>query len=225
MNSLLSELLSAFLYFVCGFLTALILTGCGQDEGTFHGGGNGRPPLDYVTRARAEIEISIGPDRQIRFANPTSVPVSYVYAASATMTVDAAQLVPALSGDTLDLGQVSITEIKDNNLKVCGGGENTRCTQALVLIYTTGTASAGMYNSVDGYGVPIAAGLVAANAVVGLARANAAIVQTHAIQGNKNQFREEDFSAAPVYQIESDFSNAGAGSYSTVLVIEYGLSL
>lgn len=214
----------AVLLFLGVVLTwVLLLVGCGQDQMGFSSG-SPKPPFDFVPRARAEFQVSVGPDRQVRFANPTSVPVSYVYVANATMTVNTSGIVAALSGDTLDLGEATITNLRDNNLKVCGVHEDTKCTTALILIYTSGTAAAGMYNSTDGYGVPIVAGL-STLATVGLARANAAVVQTQAIPGNKNQFRDSDFSTTPTYQIESDFSNAGAGSYSTTLVIEYGLSL
>jgi hypothetical protein len=161
-------------------------------------------------------------------ANPTSVPISFVNAPNASMTVDTALFVaPALPVfDSASYGSLKITTLKDNNLKVCGVGGNTKCGTALIRMYTTGTAGAGLYNAADGYGATISAGLSTTRATVGLTSANSAVVQTYTIPANKNNIRETDFSPAVMqYNVDVDFSNAGAGTYTTTLVVEYGLAL
>jgi hypothetical protein len=61
--------------------------------------------------------------------------------------------------------------------------------------------------------------------VAGLGSANAVIVQTlTGIPNNKNVIRHTDFSPTPTFNIDGDFTNAGAGSYSTTVVVEYALA-
>jgi hypothetical protein len=57
---------------------------------------------------------------------------------------------------------------------------------------------------------------------VGLGAANAAVVQKISIAANKHVLHLSDFPSSQ-YQMRTDFTEAGAGSYSTTLVIEYGL--
>jgi hypothetical protein len=60
---------------------------------------------------------------------------------------------------------------------------------------------------------------------VGLGAANAAVMQTISIAATKRVVRLSDFSPMPNYNIKFDFTDAGAGDYSTTIVLEYGLSL
>lgn len=158
-------------------------------------------------------------------ANPTSTPITVVNAPNASLTVNTASLTAgAITNDILALGSATVTNLRDNQLRVCGTNGNQKCGTAVIRMYTTGTAAAGLYNSADGYGAPLRAGMGSTRSVVGLGAANAAIVQTYAIPANKNVIRETDFASPMTYNVDSDFSNAGSGTYTTTLVVEYGLA-
>jgi hypothetical protein len=134
--------------------------------------------------------------------------------------------VPPLTGDTLNLGILSISALKDNDLRVCGTNGKTKCTKAIVRMYTTGQAGAGLWNTLDGYGAPLKAGL-SGNPMqtTGLNAVAAVTLQEYTIPSTKNVLNLSDLSQATSYAIEADFSNAGAGSYQTTIVLEYGLAL
>ncbi len=135
-------------------------------------------------------------------------------------------VVPAVSNAVLDFGNLAISKLQDNNLKVCGSNGKTKCTKAFLRIYTTGVAGAGIYNSDDQYGAPLSAQLSgSAVQTVGLDPAGAVVMQTYTIPSNKKVLRLSDFSPVPRYNVKSDFTDAGAGDYSTTIVVEYGLSL
>jgi len=88
-----------------------------------------------------------------------------------------------------------------------------------------GADGAGLYNSADGYGAPISSGLQnSASYSIGLGPSGAATLQSFVIPANKNVLRLSDFSPTPVYQLAADFTNAGAGTYETTVVIEYLLA-
>jgi hypothetical protein len=160
-------------------------------------------------------------------SNPTDVPVTVINAPDANMEVDRTKFVlPPIKSEPLTFGQLIVSSLRDNNLKVSGTNGKTKCTKAYIRIYTKGTAGAGMWNAADGYGAPITAALgMNAAQSVGLNQAGAAVVLQANVAANKNVFRLSDFGVAADFRIDSDFSNAGAGTYSTTLVVEYGLSL
>lgn len=155
-----------------------------------------------------------------------STTVTYTNAPSVTYTLNvsglAPNITPTFTGETLDLGSVTISVLTDNNLKVCGTGGNTKCTQATISMYTTGT-TAGFLNTGDTYGVPVYAGTLNPTTQVGLGAGNAVAVQQVTILASTNKQHLTDF-PSPTYAITSDFSNAGSGNYSMTLVIEYVLS-
>lgn len=61
-------------------------------------------------------------------------------------------------------------------------------------------------------------------AVVGLGAANAHMIQQIDIPANKHTILLSDFSPVPVINIRGDFINAGAGSYSTTINVEFALA-
>jgi hypothetical protein len=139
------------------------------------------------------------------------------------MTLDNNSLiVPAISSQLLSFGSIKITDLLDNDLKVCGSNGKQKCGTALIRVYTTGVGGAGLYNTLDGYGAPILAGQTQLSPV-GLNVSGAAVMQTIAIPNNKNVLRYSDF-VNPIYTVNIDFSNAGTGSYSTTLIVEYALA-
>ena len=183
---------------------------------------------DFVVKARFTADItSNGPGTMSVMANPTNIPVSVIVSPNATLTVDSSGFaVPPISEAILDFGDIALTDVRDNSLRVCGTDGKTKCTKAVIRMYTTGVAGAGIWNAADGYGAPLLAKLTGGTVqTVGLGSANAVTVQSITIPNNKNNIRFSDFTQTPNYEIGADFTNAGAGSYSTTLVVEFGLSL
>ena len=122
-----------------------------------------------------------------------------------------------------NFGTLQLANLQDNQLKVCGTNGKTKCGTAMIRIYTTGTSGAGLWNADDQYGAPITAGK-STLAPVGLNASGAAIVQQISIPANKHVLTLQDF-ASPKYAMEVDFTQAGTGTYSSTLVIEYALGL
>ncbi len=191
-----------------------------------------------VIKARAVLAIESGQSGAVaRFLSPMlltsawagstgSKGIQITNGPSTVMTMsDTLWSQPQITSAVLDFGSLSISNLVDNNLKVCGTNGNQKCTHAFVRVYTTGTAGQGLWNSADGYGLPITVSMTAGQSLgtVGLNAGNAVTAQSVAISANKNVFRQSDFGATPSYQFNIDFSNAGAGDYATTLIVEYGL--
>lgn len=193
--------------------------------------GQGAP---IVVKARAIFKLSMNNQtpgvvsvQGVIAGNPAQVPITVINAPNATMTINTDQFtIPSISNTLLNFGSIAIDALMDNDLRVCGDKGNRKCTQAVIRVYTTGQAGGGLYNSDAGYGIPITSSAATGGDVeVGFEMQNAAVIQAHAIPNNKHVLKLSDFSPAPVFQIKSDFTEAGAGSFSTTLVIEYGLTL
>lgn len=167
---------------------------------------------------------SDGDDRQLVFAligtGSKSQPMTATVAANVRYTVDATNFVTPTPVDLASYGTLDVTDLRDNDLRVCGAGGTSRCTTGYIRIYTSGSPGAGLWNAAGGYGVPIKTGTT----TVGLGTGGAAVVKTAAI-GSANVLRLRDFTTASSLQVPvaADFTDAGAGSYSTTLVLEYGL--
>ena len=96
----------------------------------------------------------------------------------------------------------------------------------MIRIYTTGTApgytgglTAGFINTNDTYGVPVYTGAQNADTQAGLV-SGAAPVQSISIPSSHHIVSIGDFSST-TYPVTADMSNAGAGAYAMVLVVEY----
>ncbi|MEK6706523.1 MAG: hypothetical protein AABZ06_12130 [Bdellovibrionota bacterium] len=151
--------------------------------------------------------------------------VTVVNAASTTAAFDDSLfIIPEISNGLMDFGYLQFTALTDNDLKQCGPNNNQQCGTAFFRIYTTGQGGSGFWNAADGYGAPITGGQQGNLLSVGLGSDNAAVVQTLSIPNNKHVVNLSDFSPAPKYNIKGDFTEAGAGSYSATIVVEYGLS-
>lgn len=203
------------------FAAASLVTGCGE---------NLNPRLkklfseesQVVVRARAEISVTTS-ERTMRAS--VSQPVTVTNAAAVDMTLDNSAFVPpTISNSVMNFGDIAIGSLLDNDLKVCGPSQNQKCNTALIRVFTSGSSGTGLFNEIDGYGVPLTSMLTTA-LTVGLGAANAAVMQTLSIPANKRVIRLSDFTPAPVYQIHADFTDAGAGTFSTTIVIEYALTL
>ena len=155
------------------------------------------------------------------YAATGSTTVTYNNSGSTTFTINVGSFTPGgFTGTTLSLGSVGVATISDNNLKVCGTG-NTKCVTAVIRAYTTGTI-AGFVNTAESYGAPVYTGTLNPTSPVGLLAAGSVQVQTISIANNKHTISLSDF-PAPTYTVNSDFSNAGAGSYTMTYVLEYAL--
>lgn len=225
-------------------LSTLFLGSCGEtNPARYLGEPMGKEDIDgYTPVARAFITISKNDPSfsmillkslnpiQNAFAQSQSATVTYTAIENASITVDVAALIPVLSGggDTLDLGSVTITDLKANKLKVCGPGNNQKCTQAVIRAYTTELVGfegiEGFVNKTDLYGVPVSFGPTTASESVGLSSANAGILQSYTIPFNDNKLTQSDFADLD-YVGAVDFSNAGVGSYEMTLVIELAVAL
>lgn len=148
--------------------------------------------------------------------------VTSINADSTQFSINATNLVAGgFNGDTLSLGEFSIAGLNDNKLRVCGSNGRTKCTKAVIRVYTMGSLS-GFVNTADSYGVPVYCGTLNPTTAVGLLAAGSVQVQNIAIPANKNKLTIADF-PSPTYGVGSDFSNAGSGSYAMTFVVEYVL--
>lgn len=177
-----------------------------------------------VIKSRTVLDVGVGGSHKLfSVTGSQTIPVSVTNAASTTVVYSTANFViPAISTAVLDCGSLSISQLSDNNLMVCGTNGKTACTSAVIRIYTTGVAGAGVYNAAGGYGAPLSAGLNSPLSTVGLSSGNAAVVQTVSIPSTTHVLTASAF-GTPTYKVQADFSNAGAGTYSTSLVLEYVL--
>lgn len=213
----------------CLMFSALILAACSPDKHNVASGVDDPQQPESseaygVVRATAYMDVDIGANGEITPSARASYPVTIVNPPSVTFNIDTSRMVvPAISNTMLNFGKIAISALVDNQLRICGSNSKKKCGQAFIRMYTTGTAGAGIWNAEGGYGMPIYANKTgSAQLTVGLDAARAAVVQTVAIPANKNVLRLTDF-PTPAYEMRSDFTEAGAGSYSTTLVIEYGL--
>lgn len=156
--------------------------------------------------------------------------VTYTSAETNNFAINLANIVAVESGDsnTLDLGSMDVSALKVNKLEQCGVGLDEQCTSAIIRVYTTDVTGhagvAGFVNTTYGYGTPFLAGETTASQTVGITVANAAILDTYAIPANDKKLTISDFSGV-VYEMEVDFSNAGAGDYEMNITIELALGL
>lgn len=174
---------------------------------------------NVVVKARATINLHTD-------STPVSGeegPVNVTLTASTTGTLDTSGFIsnPTMSNAIINFGTLRFSSLQDNDLNSCGGG-SSKCVTALFRMYTINTAEPGFYSSVLNFSAPISAGLPGTTFLpIGLTEANAAILQTYSIPSSQQEVNLSDFSPLPIYDIIADFRRAGAGSYTTTLVLEY----
>jgi len=219
------KLLSAFVIAI----VAIAFSGCGAPYAeNFLSDDPSSTPDDSrpITRAQAFLKVEFG-NQGAHFASSGIQPISVVNAPSVRMTLDTSQFViPEISNSVMDFGFLAVTDLFDNQLRICGKSGNVQCGRALLRMYTIHQSGAGIFNSLDNFGAPIIAG----NSVlgffsVGLDVLGAAELQSYTIPVRQHVMRLADFAPAPKYQIAADFTDAGAGTYTTTLVLEYALAL
>jgi len=133
-------------------------------------------------------------------------------------------VIPTLSNDVLSFGSLKLKTLSTNDLRKCPNNPARKCKKAIIRIYTSGVAGAGFYNTEDGYGVPLLASSALPEAEVGLGVENSYSVHEIVIPANKHTIQLSDFSPAPVINVKGDFTNAGAGTYSTTINVEFALA-
>lgn len=227
---------------LCMILTALLLNGCGKEVEITNLLSSKLPPIGtpsldgVIVRSRAFIPVDsssasafqkfMGLITPLAYALSGNQPISVSNSPSSSMTLSNAQWnVPVISNTVIDFGNLAVTDLLDNDTKQCGANGNKKCGIALIRMYTTGAGGAGVWNSVDSYGAPIIAHHAgAAQGTVGLDAAGAVTLQSYNIPNNQHAVHETDFAPSPIYNVKADFTNAGAGTYSTTLVVEYALA-
>ena len=167
-----------------------------------------------------------------------TISVTYTNPGVTTFTVNTSQLGNAITttGDTLNLGTVSIGSLDDNTIRVCTGAPAQRCNRLYIRVFTLGTATGGITGvagfinkslTTDPYGLPVYAGSVITplgfNASPTAATVSgAATVYTYTIPNNANRVRLSDLVNTPI-PIKADLTNAGSGNYEMNLVVQYAL--
>lgn len=181
-------------------------------------------PDGSVVKSRSAMNVSLGGilRSSTKFTTSGQIPVSITNEASTITEFDTSQVVmPTITNSVLNLGSISLNQFSDNNLQVCGNAGTTQCSNAIIRIYTTGTEGPGFYNTTGGYGAPITAGQ-STMTTVGLGNTAAATLQTINISNTTHVLSLSSFNS-PKYNLKADFTNAGAGTYTATLVIEYVL--
>jgi hypothetical protein len=225
------------------FMSLVLLSACGGSPNVVSEVPQPLPPIEIpgpdnvVVHGRAVVVISNEQETAFMnlfnrfivpraYASTGSTTVTYTNAASTNFTISVAGLAPTFSptftGDTLNLGSVVLSGLNDNNLKVCNPGGNTKCTQAIIRVYTTGS-TAGFVHTTDLYGAPVYTGTLNPSTAVGLNAGGSVQTQLFAIGSTVHKVVLADF-PSPTYAVTSDFSNAGAGPYSMTYVVEYALA-
>jgi hypothetical protein len=212
------------------FSLAASISGCARFSplrAALGNGTNGEVEVDsLIVKARGTMEVSSGASTSgvSALSENASIPISVVTTANTKVEFDTSEFkVPVLANDILNFGSIKISKLIDNDLAVCGAAGNVQCTKAVIRIYTTGTAGAGLWNAAGGYGAPISAGLSTARSTVGLGATSAAIVQTYTIDPKTHVLLLKDITPVPSYGVDIDFRNAGRGTYATTMIIEYGV--
>lgn len=143
---------------------------------------------------------------------------------------------PQVVGNDLQLGDIAVSSLDDNSLRVCTGvgAPGNKCNRLYIRVFTLGsniantiTNVAGFINVGGGYGIDVLAGSVLtpigfnsnqnASSIV-----DAANVFTYTIPGNRNRVRLSDTGAIS-FPLKADLSNAGSGTYEMRLVVQYAL--
>lgn len=180
-----------------------------------------KQPEDVVVIAQIEIPVQMGKF----YLSSSSYSVVTVLAPNTRFSINTSQFViPSMTNDLLDFGSIAVSDLFTNRLKLCGPNGNQKCNKALIRVYTSGTAGPGFWND-DGYGVELSAGLPGQLQIVGLGQNNAITIHQYIIPSNRNSVRLSDFNPSPIFKFMGDFTDAGAGTYSTTIVLELALSL
>jgi len=209
------------------FMTIAIVAGCGKDGG--NGDSNNRAGLPSMTSADSGVikgrwEIPVGSEPTLGRPGLSAVEneqtVSGIVAAAVTFTLSNSNFSTPTASGVASYGTLDVATLSDNNLRVCGADGKTKCTNALLRIYTNGTTGSGLWSPIEEAGLPI----TSSDNTIGLNANHALVLKTVAI-GDKPSITLSNFTSSTKYSIpiSVNFINAAAGDYSTTLVVEYVL--
>ena len=214
----------------------IVLTSCGKNNINISRNPSYTPPdqigatgNDYVVKAQAVATLTYNQDGTVaKISNfimaksyaANSPLVNYTVAPNVIFNVDFSQLgvTTSVTNDVLNLGNISITALSDNNLKVCGTNGTTKCGTAAIRVYT----SAGFLNAADNYTLPYTMqhGTDAPVSLgIGIPATGTGLVQSISIPSTTRRIFLNNFSA-PTYTSSIDLLNAGAGGYVVTVVVE-----
>lgn len=177
--------------------------------------------LDPYT-VRATWRMSLGSPTPVTLllgSGQSDIPIEATVAANVRFDVDTSGfLEPSDPEEVESYGVLDISDLRDNDLSACGANQDERCTVAGIRVYTTGTPGAGLWNAEEGYGIPI---LTDGNEI-GLAGGGEQVVASFSID-RRRVVRLADFNRGQGVSIpiDVDFTDAGAGTFATTLVVEY----
>jgi hypothetical protein len=180
-----------------------------------------------IVRGRWEIKLgnpapNLTTNDQLMLNQSAQQAMSATVAAAVRFDIDNSNYAEPASPSEGDVsfGSIDVSDLFDNQLDVCGAGGNAQCSTASVRVYTKDTAGPGLWNAQAGYGLPIAT----SGNTIGLNVLGAYTVGSVNVSAMRI-LRLRDFSpsGALAIPLSVNFDNAGAGTYSTTLVIEYTL--
>lgn len=252
------------MWILLALIAILVLCGCGKFEVVQHNSPPTPPPVPPMAEtlfpiASALVTINSYGDlaalqkkpslmslilptahAQVQASGVVSVTYSRPSATSFTLSTSSfmSGSYPNVSGDDLNMGNISINSLDDNTLRVCTGvgAPGNKCNRLYIRVFTLGSNIANTITGVPGfinvdatpaYGIDVLAGAVTtpigfnsnqnATSVV-----DAATVFTYTIPGNMNRVRLSN--TGPItFPMKADLSNAGNGLYEMRLVVQYAL--
>ena len=172
--------------------------------------------VDHVQNINGEVVVS-------RAEFHLNLNAISVLATSGSATFSIANFrMPTITSTVLSLGFIALTELDIKDLKACGLLGKSQCSSAVIRMYTTGALGPGIYSATEDCGASLSAGQNSLRTTIGLTVSSAAVLQRVTIASSKKSLKLSDF-PSPIYNVDADFSNAGAGVYGTILVIEFAL--
>ena len=176
-----------------------------------------------IVQATAEIQISYKNARFIDDNTSHQIDIDVINNPVSTMTVEPIPqkiFTPNSQTAIVSIGIIKLTDLFDNNLRVCNG----KCKTAGFRAYLTGYT--GLENSIDAteilpiYVVPQGG----ANTLI-TENSPGITLQTISIGVFQTNVKLSSFVPAPSYELKVDLTNAGTGEFSANIVLEYYVAL
>jgi hypothetical protein len=179
-------------------------------------------PDGGVVRGHWEVPVGTGDSAlsSSMAANSPTIPITGVVSPNVTFTLSTSSFsTPTNIAGVASYGTLKVTDLSDNNLRVCGSNGKSKCLAAAIRIYSTG-GGAGLWNSDEG-GLPILTG----SATVGYTQSAPTFLKAIAVASNMKVVKLSSFVSGSTLDIpiSVDFTDAAAGTYSATLVVEYVL--
>jgi hypothetical protein len=112
--------------------------------------------------------------------------------------------------DTLDIGDLVVTKINVNKLRICGPSGTSKCTLAVIQVNTVDED--GFYNSTWDYSLPMFADTTSITTTP-------STISSYTIPTGDRRLRNNDFGDLE-YSITSDLGNAGTGIFESTITIK-----